>query len=73
MGPSDGARSTRCPMLSENLVAVAGPDLAQSLTNLCLIDEYRPYFRAFGRGKPSFAGPWRLELQILPYYRDFGI
>jgi dihydrofolate reductase len=40
-------------------IAVAGPDLAQSLTNLGLIDEYRLYFLPFvlGRGKPFFAGP----------------
>src|SRR5215212_7262883 len=40
-------------------VAVAGPDLAQSLTDLGLIDEYRLYFRpvVLGRGKPFFAGP----------------
>jgi dihydrofolate reductase len=40
-------------------IAVAGPDLAQSLTNLGLIDEYRLYFRpvVLGRGKPFFAGP----------------
>jgi len=40
-------------------VAVAGPELARSLTDLALIDEYRLYFRPFvlGRGKPFFAGP----------------
>ncbi len=40
-------------------IAVAGPDLARSLTELGLIDEYRLYFRPFvlGRGKPFFAGP----------------
>jgi dihydrofolate reductase len=40
-------------------IAVSGPDLAQSLTNLGLIDEYRLYFRpvVLGRGKPFFAGP----------------
>ena len=40
-------------------VAVSGPDLAQSLTALGLIDEYRLYFRpaVLGRGKPFFAGP----------------
>jgi dihydrofolate reductase len=38
---------------------VAGPDLAGSLTNLGLIDEYRLYLRpiVLGRGKPFFAGP----------------
>jgi dihydrofolate reductase len=40
-------------------IEVAGPDLAGSLTNLGLIDEYRLYFRplVLGRGKPFFAGP----------------
>ena len=40
-------------------IAVAGPKLAQSLTDLGLIDEYRLYFRPFvlGRGNPFFAGP----------------
>ena len=40
-------------------IDVAGPDLARSLTDLGLIDEYRLYFRPFvlGRGAPFFAGP----------------
>lgn len=40
-------------------IAVAGPELAQFLTGLGLIDEYRLYFHPFvlGRGKPFFAGP----------------
>ena len=40
-------------------IQVAGPELAQSLTGLGLIDEYRLYFRpvVLGRGKPFFAGP----------------
>ena len=40
-------------------IAVSGPDLARSLTDLGLIDEYRLYFRpvVLGRGKPCFAGP----------------
>jgi dihydrofolate reductase len=38
---------------------VAGPDLARSLTDLGLVDEYRLYFRPFvlGHGTPFFAGP----------------
>jgi len=38
---------------------VAGPDLARSLTDLGLIDEYRLYIHpvVLGRGKPFFAGP----------------
>jgi len=40
-------------------IAVAGPGLAQSLTDLGLIDEYRLYLHpvVLGRGKPFFAGP----------------
>jgi dihydrofolate reductase len=40
-------------------IEVAGPDLARSLTDLGLIDEYRLYFHpvVLGRGKPFFAGP----------------
>jgi dihydrofolate reductase len=40
-------------------IEVAGPDLAQSLTDLGLIDEYRLYFHpvVLGGGTPFFAGP----------------
>ncbi len=40
-------------------IDVAGPDLARSLTELGLVDEYRLYFRplVLGRGAPFFAGP----------------
>jgi dihydrofolate reductase len=40
-------------------IDVAGPNLAQSLTDLGLIDEYRLIFRPFvhGGGAPFFAGP----------------
>jgi dihydrofolate reductase len=40
-------------------IDVAGPDLARSLTDLGLVDEYRLYLRpvVLGRGKPFFAGP----------------
>ena len=40
-------------------IEVAGPDLAGSLTDLGLIDEYRLYLHpiVLGRGKPFFAGP----------------
>jgi dihydrofolate reductase len=39
-------------------IDVAGPDLAASLSNLGLIDEYRLYFRpiVLGSGKPFFVG-----------------
>ena len=40
-------------------IAVAGPDLAGSLTDLGLIDEYRLYLHpiVLGRGKAFFSGP----------------
>jgi dihydrofolate reductase len=40
-------------------IDVAGPELAQSLTDLGLIDEYRLYLHpvVVGHGKPFFAGP----------------
>ncbi len=40
-------------------IAVAGPQLAGSLTHLGLIDEYRLYLHpiVLGRGKPFFSGP----------------
>ncbi len=40
-------------------IHVSGPDLARSLTDRGLVDEYRLYFRpvVLGRGKPFFAGP----------------
>jgi dihydrofolate reductase len=40
-------------------IEVAGPDLARSLSDLALIDEYRLYLHpiVLGRGKPFFAGP----------------
>ena len=40
-------------------IEVGGPDLARSLTDLGLIDEYRIYLHpvVLGGGKPFFAGP----------------
>ena len=40
-------------------IEVGGPELARSLTDLGLIDEYRLYLHpvVLGRGKPFFAGP----------------
>ena len=42
----------------EGEIEVAGPNLAQSLTELSLIDEYRIYLHpvVLGKGKPYFAG-----------------
>jgi len=43
----------------EGEIEVAGPDLARSLTELGLIDEYRIYLHpvVLGSGTPYFAGP----------------
>jgi dihydrofolate reductase len=51
-------------------IEVAGPDLAQSLTALGLIDEYRIYLHpvVLGRGKPYFAGP-RPRLRLTGHER----
>ena len=40
-------------------IHVGGPDLARSLADLGLVDEYRLYLHpvVLGRGKPFFAGP----------------
>jgi dihydrofolate reductase len=51
-------------------IEVAGPDLAQSLSELGLIDEYRIYLHpvVLGQGKPYFAGP-RPPLRLLAHDR----
>lgn len=51
-------------------IEVAGPDLAQSLTALGLIDEYRIYLHpvVLGQGKPYFAGP-RPPLRLVSHDR----
>lgn len=43
----------------EGEIEVAGPEIAKSLTELGLIDEYRIYLHpvVLGHGKPYFAGP----------------
>lgn len=54
-------------------IEVAGPDLAQSLTDLGLIDEYRIYLHpvVLGGGKPYFAGP-RPPLRLMAHDRIAG-
>ncbi len=57
-------------------IAVSGPELARSLTDLGLIDEYRLYFHpvVLGRGKSFFAGP-RSPLRLVstdPVGEDTG-
>jgi dihydrofolate reductase len=51
-------------------IEVAGPDLARSLTQLGLIDEYRIYLHpvVLGAGKPYFAGP-RPPLRLVTHDR----
>ena len=51
-------------------IEVAGPHLAQSLTELGLIDEYRIYLHpvVLGHGKPYFAGP-RPPLRLITHDR----
>ena len=51
-------------------IEVAGPCLAQSLTELGLIDEYRIYLHpvVLGHGKPYFAGP-RPPLRLMTHDR----
>jgi dihydrofolate reductase len=53
-------------------IEVAGPGLAQSLTERGLIDEYRMYLHpvVLGHGKPYFAGPRPpLRLRTYPDWR----
>jgi dihydrofolate reductase len=47
-------------------IDVCGPELAQNLTGLGLVDEYRLYLHpvVLGRGKPFFAGP-RSRLRLV--------
>ena len=54
-------------------IEVAGPNLAQSLTDLGLIDEYRIYLHpvVLGRGTPYFAGP-RPPLRLVAHERIAG-
>jgi dihydrofolate reductase len=50
-------RSLKAELVGE--IEVGGPDLARSLTEAGLIDEYRLYLHpvVIGHGKPFFAGP----------------
>ena len=54
-------------------IEVAGPNLAKSLTDLGLIDEYRIYLHpvVLGHGNPYFAGP-RPPLRLLAHDRIDG-
>jgi dihydrofolate reductase len=54
-------------------IEVAGPNLAKSLTDLGLIDEYRIYLHpvVLGHGAPYFAGP-RPPLRLVAHDRIDG-
>ena len=54
----------------EGEIEVAGPNLARSLTDLGLIDEYRIYLHpvVLGQGTPYFAGP-RPRLRLVTHDR----
>jgi dihydrofolate reductase len=58
---SDGLESAvrRLKAELDGEIEVGGPELAGSLTDLGLLDEYRLYLHpvVLGRGKPFFAGP----------------
>ena len=51
-------------------IEVAGPNVAHSLTELGLIDEYRIYLHpvVLGHGQPYFAGP-RSPLRLIAHDR----
>ncbi|MEZ5811561.1 MAG: dihydrofolate reductase family protein [Rhizobiaceae bacterium] len=57
----------------EGEIEVAGPNLARSLTDLGLIDEYRIYLHpvVLGHGTPYFAGP-RPPLRLVSHERIGG-
>lgn len=57
----------------EGEIEVAGPDLARSLTELGLIDEYRIYLHpvVLGHGTPYFGGP-RPPLRLVAHDRIDG-
>jgi dihydrofolate reductase len=58
----------------EGEIEVAGPNLAQSLTELGLIDEYRIYLHpvVLGHGRPYFAGP-RPRLRLVSSEQIEGV
>jgi dihydrofolate reductase len=65
-----GAAIAKLKSEREGEIEVAGPNLARSLTELGLIDEYRIYLHpvVLGRGAPYFAGP-RPPLRLVSHDR----
>lgn len=68
-----GAVVRRLKQEFDGEISVSGPELAQSLTELGLIDEYRLYLHpvVLGRGMPFFAGP-RPPLRLVASERIGG-
>lgn len=66
VGEDLGAEIRRLKAEIDGEIEVGGPDLAQSLTELGLIDEYRIYLHpvVLGGGNPYFAGP-RARLRLV--------
>jgi dihydrofolate reductase len=65
LGEDLGAAVRELKARYDGEITVAGPTIAQSLTDLGLIDEYRLYLVpiVLGKGAPFFAGP---------HFGDFG-
>lgn len=59
VGGDLAAAAARLKAEHDGVIEVSGPELAQGLTDLGLIDEYRLYIHpaVLGSGKPFFAGP----------------
>jgi dihydrofolate reductase len=70
VGEDLGAAIRKLKAERDGEIEVAGPDLAQSLTELGLIDEYRIYLHpvVLGHGKPYFAGS-RPPLRLMAHDR----
>ena len=67
---SESAEIRKLKAEQEGELEVAGPNLARTLTELGLIDEYRIYLHpvVLGRGTPYFAGP-RPRLRLVTHDR----
>ncbi|MGH8335262.1 MAG: hypothetical protein ACRETL_00225 [Gammaproteobacteria bacterium] len=50
----------------EGDIEVAGPDLAGSLTDLGLVDEYRLYFRTFVHSARGSGSSWSRQVHEAP-------
>lgn len=68
IGPDLETQLRRIKSEHEGVIEIAGPELAKSLGDLGLVDEYRLYVHpvVIGEGKPLFAGP-RSRLRLLAH------